>query len=131
MHPLDQGHIKLKLLVGCPPHPALRLAEVIEQDQELLLGDRLAQARLIGRFPGGRMCLGDQDVTQEAHQFREQAGEILASLGLIFYQSKSGRRVAVQECGSQRDDALPWGSSSVLRRALKAAVVNMCTSSIR
>ena len=43
MRSLDDGDVKLELLVGRPAQTALRLAEMIEQDKELLLGDRLAE----------------------------------------------------------------------------------------
>ena len=107
MHGLDQGHIELKLFVGGPAQASLRFSEMIQQNQQLLLGDRLAETRF-QRGCIGWMRLADQDIAQQTDQIAEQAGEILAGLGLGLHDGKGGRCVAGDQRAGKIKNGFAW-----------------------
>ena len=100
MHPFDERDVELELLVGGPAEAALGLAEVIQQDQELLLGDRLPEPRFLGRFRR-RVDLADQDIAEQSNEIAEQSCQILAGLGLTLHDGQCGGRIAGDE-GSRK-----------------------------
>jgi len=110
MNCLDQGNVQLELFVRGPAKTALGLTEVIEQDKQLFLSDRLSQPGLVRRTLRW-MNLGDKYVAKETHEITKQSREILACLCLSFHDGKSRRGIAVHKRMPEIKDGLARGES--------------------
>ena len=108
MDPLYQRDIELELLVCGPAQARLRLAEMIEQGQQLLLRDGLAQTQLVGRLPR-RMDLADQHIPKQAYEICKEARQILSGLSLSLDDGQGGGRVAADKGACEIENRLARG----------------------
>jgi hypothetical protein len=110
MYRLDQGNVQLELFVRGPAQTALGLTEVIEQDKQLFLSDRLSQPGLVRRTLRW-MNLGDKHVAKEPYEITKQSREILACLCLSLHDGKSRGGIAVHKRMPEIKDGLARGES--------------------